>query len=351
MLKFWLPGLIFLFSLSLLALAKGPALSPEKTQSAHASESSFLGDPDTLELGAVQWRRSFDQALAAAEESGKPVFILFQEVPGCLNCQRFGKEVMSHPLIVDAIEEAFVPVVVFNNHRGPDREVLSRYGEPTWNNPVVRIVDAKGKDLVKRMPSFHPQEVVNGMVQALQEFEAEVPLYLELLQRQFNAHFGQTETGVFPMYCFWSGELALGQLDGVVKTQPGFMNGREVVKVDFDPAHTSYGELVRVAKQKQAIEGAYVKGDAQANTAAIYFNHPALKATASFRQDGEPKYYLYQTAYRHLPMLPLQQIEVNRALYQRRDAEVYLSPSQKEALGQVAKGKSKLGEHLLLELP
>ncbi|MEM9986366.1 MAG: thioredoxin family protein, partial [Bacteroidota bacterium] len=106
MLKFWLPGLVFLLSLGLLAWAKGPELVSPNPQIFAASETN--GDPDTLELGAVHWRRDFDQALMAAQQSGKPVFILFQEVPGCLNCQRFGKEVMSHPLIVDAIEEAFV---------------------------------------------------------------------------------------------------------------------------------------------------------------------------------------------------------------------------------------------------
>ena len=35
-----------------------------------------------VEIGTVHWGRDFDAALNMSAESGKPVFILFQEVPG-----------------------------------------------------------------------------------------------------------------------------------------------------------------------------------------------------------------------------------------------------------------------------
>ena len=35
-----------------------------------------------VELGKVEWERNYDKGIAAAKESGKPVFLLFQEVPG-----------------------------------------------------------------------------------------------------------------------------------------------------------------------------------------------------------------------------------------------------------------------------
>ena len=34
------------------------------------------------ELGTVKWGRDLDKGLALSKESGKPVFLLFQEVPG-----------------------------------------------------------------------------------------------------------------------------------------------------------------------------------------------------------------------------------------------------------------------------
>ena len=57
-----------------------------------------------IELGTVNWLRDFDQAIAESQKQQKPVFILFQEVPGCATCQNYGSNVLSHPLIAEAIE-------------------------------------------------------------------------------------------------------------------------------------------------------------------------------------------------------------------------------------------------------
>ncbi len=35
-----------------------------------------------VELGMVNWRRNYDEAAAEAKRAGKPLLILFQEVPG-----------------------------------------------------------------------------------------------------------------------------------------------------------------------------------------------------------------------------------------------------------------------------
>ena len=35
-----------------------------------------------VEIGTVHWGRDFDGALKMSAESGKPVLVLFQEVPG-----------------------------------------------------------------------------------------------------------------------------------------------------------------------------------------------------------------------------------------------------------------------------
>lgn len=283
---------------------------------------------DTVELGKVAWLRDYDAALALAKEIEKPILILFQEVPGCLNCQRFGREVMSNPLIVDVIEEQFIPLCIFNNNSGTDAEILDKFGEPSWNNPVVRIIDKNEKELTKRMARFHPQEIVNGIVQALEKHDQEIPSYFQLLQQHINAEYGTVEKAVFPMYCFWSGELKLGQVDGVVNTLPGFMNGREVVEVFYDAEETSYKDVITQAKDMGAIEGAYVENKVQQNTAEEYFTDSKIKETNKFRLDGEPKYYLSKTLYKNVPMLPLQRIRVNHALYNNKNPEQYLSSSQ-----------------------
>ncbi len=41
-----------------------------------------------------------------ALRSGQPLLVLFQEVPGCSSCVAFGKNVLSHPLLVGAFTVA-----------------------------------------------------------------------------------------------------------------------------------------------------------------------------------------------------------------------------------------------------
>ena len=62
------------------------------------------------ELGLVRWTRDFDAALNQSKHSGKPLLVLFDEIPGCATCRGFGAQVLSYPLLVDAIESEFVPL-------------------------------------------------------------------------------------------------------------------------------------------------------------------------------------------------------------------------------------------------
>lgn len=103
-----------------------------------------------MEVGLVQWGRDLDEALQASDESGKPVFALFQEVPGCIGCKQFGADVLSDPTIVASIERDFVPLLIHNNKPGKDAEVLAAYGEPAWNFQVVRFLNADGEDIIER---------------------------------------------------------------------------------------------------------------------------------------------------------------------------------------------------------
>ena len=108
-------------------------------------------DPNQpVETGTVAWGRDLEAALAASGKSGKPVFALFQEVPGCAGCQQFGREVLSHPLVREAIESGFTPLLIHNNKPGADAAALQRFGEPASNFQVVRFLNAKGADLIPR---------------------------------------------------------------------------------------------------------------------------------------------------------------------------------------------------------
>ena len=184
----------------------------------------------------MHWYRDYDKALVVAAKEDKVVLLLFQEVPGCSTCRNYGHNVLSHPLMVEAIESLFVPLAIFNNKGGKDKKVLDQYGEPSWNNPVVRIVDEQGKDVVKRIGNdYSALTLCKRMIAALLKNKKEVPEYLTLLKQEFDRLVSSNiKEKTFKMFCFWSGEKALGALDGILSTQAGFSNHSEVVRVQYD---------------------------------------------------------------------------------------------------------------------
>lgn len=139
-----------------------------------------------VEVGEVKWQRDLNAAMRKSRDSGKPIFLLFQEVPGCNGCKQFGQEVLSSPLLVMAIENEFIPVLVFNNRKSDDI-VLKRFSEPSWNFPVVRFIDADGKDIIARKERVYDiDDMATRMVEALSASGQTVPKYLNAIATQYR---------------------------------------------------------------------------------------------------------------------------------------------------------------------
>ena len=173
-----------------------------------------------IEIGSVEWGRDFEGALAASKRSGKPVFAFFQEVPGCSGCKTFGSVVMSDPAIVQAVQDEFIPVLIYNNRPGKDAELLKRYGEPSWNYQVMRFLDASGTDLIPRQDRIWTIEGLAGrMIRSLEIVGRRVPGYLKVVAYENEAE--RHATAAFAQHCFWTGELELGQIPGVITTEAG----------------------------------------------------------------------------------------------------------------------------------
>jgi hypothetical protein len=290
--------------------------------------------PDNpVEVGDVHWLRDVEAGRNQAKATGKPLLILFQEVPGCSNCTRFGSGPLRHALIVEAIESHFIPVCIYNNKGGKDKEALLLFNEPAWNNPVVRIVDAANRDLVPRMPNFgSPSALVAAMTTAIAQQEGNVPEYLKLLQEELVARESGLQTATFSMYCFWSGEGTLGAVPGVIETAPGFQDGREVVRVQFNPAVVQKSELESVARPKGITTCTRNEG---------------------FRNDREPKYYLSQTNYRFLPMTSVQACRANSMIGSGQSPDALFSPKQRLLLAKIAaepgkKWKNRVDDNLIV---
>ena len=274
------------------------------------------------ELGRVSWYRDYDTALQLSKAQSKPVLILFQEVPGCATCRNYGHNVLSHPLMTEAIENEFIPLAIFNNKRGKDLEILKKYKEPTWNNPVVRIVDSEGKDIVNRVASdYSAKGLYNAMVKALVKKNIAIPEYMDILGDELS--LGQNEKieeAHFKMYCFWTGEKELGSQIGVLSTKAGFMSG-EVVKVKYDSEKITKEQLERFARSRKMKPVPY-------------------KRFAWSEKDED--YYIQHSQFKYLPLSEVQKTKINSALGSRQDAQRYLSPKQQQWLKRVGKSGSKV---------
>ena len=81
--------------------------------------------------------------------------------------------------MVEAIEDSFVPVVVYNN-KSEDAATLKAFNEPSWNNPVVRFLNKDGKDLIPRKGGVYSiSGLAARMIATLKAAKREVPKFLE----------------------------------------------------------------------------------------------------------------------------------------------------------------------------
>ncbi len=316
------------------------AMSPDNNNPESATIN--IEEPQPEELGKVNWLRSYDKAIAQSDKNGKPVLILFQEVPGCSTCRNYGNNALSHPLIVEAIESLFVPLAIHNNKKGEDAKVLQSFGEPSWNNPVVRVINADRRELTPRLGGdYSSLGLVNAMINSLTINGSKIPQYLALLQEELQAKKAGVETATFGMYCFWTGEKELGSLDGVVSTQPGFMGGREVVTVEFNPEVVAFEDILTTAQSSHCADYVYAENEEQKMAAKKLVSDHKVTSTSKFRLDKEPKYYLSKTHYQYVPMTDLQATKANALIGKRQLPDAVLSPKQVEFASFIAKNKGK----------
>ena len=100
-----------------------------------------------------------------------------------------------------------------------------------------------------------------GMRPTAADADARVPHHLR--EGSIESSMAESETAILGGGCFWCVEAALQQLEGVLRVESGYMGGQregpsyeqvssgatghaEVVRVEFDPAVISYGELLEV---------------------------------------------------------------------------------------------------------
>ena len=272
-----------------------------------------------IELGLVNWTRNYEAALELSKKENKPIFLLFQEVPGCLTCVNFGNGLLSYPLLVDVIENEFIPLAIFNNVEGYDKTILNKFGEQAWNNPVTYFLNHLGEKVVPEIRNpWNPITLLDKICEVLSLSKKGVPEYVSLLKKEFKIRYGLSRTAYYETPCFWSGETSLIQHNAVLATEAGWIDGKEVVKITYDPNISPITEIDDFAIN----EGFFLTG-----------NHQVYK------KDKAPQYYLKKSLYKYLPLSFSQRSLINYMLPYGKNPTSVLSPTQKELLKQIKKNE------------
>ena len=286
-----------------------------------------------VEVRDVRWGRNLEMAQKTSLKSDKPILILFQEVPGCSGCQAFGRSVLKEPLVVEAMETLFVPLLVLNNQKGEDRNVLNRFGEPAWNYQVIRFFDNKLNELIARRDRIWTTAgVARRMIDALRAHGTKAPLYLQsvALLEEATHH----REALFAMACFWVGEYELGKQHGVVKTEAGWYERREVTKVTYHIKETTLETLAREAERVKCAEKIYLPEGTPFKTGRIEKGIYTPKAYRRASRSHQKKQIQNWHALKKVPDLnPMQKTRINAwAPVSTQKAKSWLSPRQLKAL-------------------
>ena len=124
-----------------------------------------------VELGgisftAIQANTKIGIITETAKRMNRPILLVVQQTPGPRFAREFGANVLSHPLVIEAAEDLFVPVALIRGSRNGSKHVadsvakangtkttLSDFDDLTYNTPLVRLLNSVGEDLVPPIPN------------------------------------------------------------------------------------------------------------------------------------------------------------------------------------------------------
>lgn len=239
---------------------------------------------------------------------------------------------MTNPIIVDAVENAFIPLLTINNNAS-DKAQLKKFKEPAWNYQVIRFLNDSGKDIIPRKDRvWTTKALVPRMIQALEKSKQPVPASLRLLEQEVstNSH----AQAAFSQHCFWTGEMRLGAIDGVILTEAGWLDGREVTLVTYDKTKLKLASLIKQATAVRCADSVYVPSS-QLNVAKSYTSKRVSTLTSDYRaaKASDQKRQISGTRFAKLGLTPAQATKVNA--YARTEPKLalnYLTEAQRKQL-------------------
>jgi hypothetical protein len=226
-----------------------------------------------LERGAVVWLEEYEEAVLRSREEHKPLLVYFCRLDGEPMAEELGAAFFSHPLVVELIETAFVPLFVDNQANGRDQDILDRFKEIPGNKPVMRILNPDSNVPGERLfGNYSAQNLMFSLIYGLKATGNPVPHYIRLMAKEAGGALPRLITGSDQFV------LDLSSREGDPKVQNQLMRfWRSLVA------------LPATAMQKQAAFAA-IKAQPDALEKALEVLSPAQRKDffALFTQEGAP---------------------------------------------------------------
>lgn len=261
----------------------------------------------------VNWQTDHDSAMKASAKTGKPVFVLFEGKASA--SKELKSDVLKHPLFVESIGTDFIPLLVKNSKSGETKDLLKKYNVSSEKLPVISFLNSEGKDVIPRKDSkITGAQLFPRMKSALVK-TSQTSAILPLIEPEFAT----PSRVALSQHCFWTGELVIGGIDGIIKTEAGWLGGKEVTLVHFDPKIVSEKEVISKAKAQSCANNVYRGKELNGYRTA---------------RESDQKRQLQGTRFDKIKNLTShQRTKVNAfARTQPLEALRYLTPSQKKAL-------------------
>ncbi len=147
------------------------------------------------------------------------------------------------------------------------------------------------------------------------------------LETEFSKH----KTAVFAMHCFWTGEMKLGSIDGVIRTESGWFDGREVVYVTYHTDKIGLAELLSKAEAIKCADSVYLASKDEQALAKSSSRLKVGKLTTNYRKAkvSDQLKQISGTKYAKLSLTPLQSTKVNSFVrIDVKKANNFLTPKQ-----------------------
>ena len=169
------------------------------------------------------------------------------------------------------------------------------------------------------------------MVQALRADNKEVPGYLNGLALTYdNPNIKEV---AFAMFCYWTGEMELGAIRGVVNTEAGHYSGREVTRVWYDSKALPLENLIQRAQEVKCADAVYVPANQSVPTQSRLKIQTFKESGYHKASKSDQKKQIQGFNFKGVSLSPYQLTKFNS--FYRRDrnrAASFLSSNQKKVL-------------------